>query len=127
MNVTDFLLARLDGDALAAHPHSARPYGTHWSASDYDVEDQAGHPVARSDFAPHIARHDPDRVLRQVEKLRRVVEEHLPDMELHHHTPQDCPICYYAGTAREAFPCPTIRALAAIWSDHPDYDPDWRI
>ena len=23
------------------------------------------------------------------------------------------------------WPCPTLRALAAVYSDHPDYDPGW--
>ena len=24
------------------------------------------------------------------------------------------------------YPCLTLRALAAVYSDHPDYDPAWR-
>ena len=25
-----------------------------------------------------------------------------------------------------AWPCATVRIVAAIWDDHPDYDQDWK-
>lgn len=49
----------------------------------------------------HIARHDPARVLREVEAKRQILD--LPS-----HT------------------CVTVaRRLALVWSDHPDYRPEW--
>lgn len=27
----------------------------------------------------------------------------------------------------DMFPCETIRALASVWSDHPDYNPEWKV
>ena len=30
-----------------------------------------------------------------------------------------------AGTA-ESWPCPTVRHIAATWSDHPDYQNRWK-
>lgn len=30
------------------------------------------------------------------------------------------------GYKVSSWPCPTVRHLAAIWCDHPDYDPAWR-
>jgi hypothetical protein len=54
--------------------------------------------------APHVALHDPARTLRDVEAKRRMLEEldlSYPDEEH------------------------MIRLLAAVYSDHPDYDPEW--
>lgn len=48
------------------------------------------------DAGPHIARHDPARVLRQCDALEAAVEAASPA---------------------------AIRAVASIWSDHPDYRP----
>lgn len=30
------------------------------------------------------------------------------------------------GGEREEFPCPTLKALAAVYSDHPDYLQEWK-
>lgn len=45
--------------------------------------------------------------------------------------PDHAPYCASCGSGEPYeypadWPCPTILALAAIWSDHPDYDPVWR-
>jgi hypothetical protein len=49
----------------------------------------------------HIARHDPARVLRQCAALRLALE-------------------FWRGLTR-------LRTIAAIWSDHPDYRPEWKL
>jgi Family of unknown function (DUF6221) len=83
----------------------------------------------------HIARHDPARVLREVDAKRKILAEHgdtvgsvwIPG---HGHDNKFCMRCvdsdrdgdYYA---EEPGPCLTLRTLAAVWSGHPDYDPDW--
>lgn len=55
--------------------------------------------------ADHIARHDPARVLRQCAAFRVALEWYRDDD--------------YVVMA------PTIKAIAAIWSDHPDYQQEW--
>jgi hypothetical protein len=61
------------------------------------------------------------RVLAQCKAMRQIVD-------LHHEYIGVCGHCVdIAGKhQREAWPCETVRTLAAIWSDHPDYDDTWR-
>jgi hypothetical protein len=35
-----------------------------------------------------------------------------------------CRVCAI-GARQVVAPCPTLRALAAVYADHPDYDPAW--
>lgn len=70
----------------------------------------------RTAEAAHIARHDPARVLREVEAKRAIVEmceshanAQFPDFE-----------GGYASAAEDA-----LTHLALVWSDHPDYRPAW--
>ena len=72
---------------------------------------------SRDQLAAHIARHDPARVLREVEAGRRILERH-----------RDCVqygggICEHAGAVDP--PCPDLRDLLCRWADHPDYLPGW--
>ncbi len=80
--------------------------------------------------AVHIARHDPARILRQVEALRAILNRHEP-------RPlgrwQVCTACCTAERfefsgyelSHVAWPCPDVGVLASIWRDHPDYDEAW--
>lgn len=80
--------------------------------------------------AVHMTRHDPARVLREVEAKRRMLDEHTParppgrpNMERH------CLSCTTAQTWDEASgesTCLTLRLLALPYADHPDYRNDWR-
>ncbi|MEU6597886.1 DUF6221 family protein [Streptomyces flaveolus] len=80
--------------------------------------------------AGHIVRHDPARVLREIEAKRRLLDEHKPDrpkgrpnMERH------CLTCTTAQawdeTASESN-CLTLRLLALPYEDRPGYREDWR-
>lgn len=64
----------------------------------------------------HIARHDPARVLRQCAALRRIVNDARD-------------IGFQAGdpTAGDAYALPFLIAIAAIWSDHPHFRPEWAV
>lgn len=68
--------------------------------------------------AEHIARHDPARVLREVEAKRRA-------MGRHHDFQGRC-----AGCGNDLIhpitDCPELRDLAAAYADHPDYRAEWR-
>lgn len=61
----------------------------------------------KSGPAGHIARHDPARVLREVEAKRRILALHEELNEPH---------LYEA-----------VQHLAAVWSDHPGYRPEWAV
>jgi hypothetical protein len=78
-----------------------------------------------SSVAVHIARHDPARVLREVEAKRRVLARHhrVPDevairLDLEN-VPDLCNGCY------QTWSCDDVRLLALPYSDHPSYRPEW--
>ena len=80
-------------------------------------------------IAGHIARHDPARVLREVEAKRQIVDEHWPELG-------NCPRCVKEPPERDdeggrlfvatAHPCATLRLLALPFSDHPDHQQEWK-
>lgn len=134
MNIVEFLRARLDEDEAVARSASPAPwsypgidsvaggmlYDTTRTIAAVVYEQPGDHDgsIVRHLLVPeadangaHIARHDPARVLREVEAKRRIVERHT-----------GCDDVSYGDAAT----CPDIRALAAVYAEHPDYDPEWR-
>lgn len=152
-----FIEARLADDERIAN--EATMAGQIWSQADPErypghIEDSAGVVVydegaPTGDQAAHIARHDPLRVLREVEAKRAILAEHEPAWQAVE-WPHDqngkgdapvCPRCQNAehdtpedpGVLPEGFvtsyvlaPCPTLLAILSVWSDHPDYDQGWK-
>ncbi|WP_327003221.1 DUF6221 family protein [Dactylosporangium sp. NBC_01737] len=117
-----------------------------WQAHDEGGEPVAVVPGSRNQHT-HIARHDPARVLREVEAKRRRLERHKPgyssgQLEYGKHyevyrredgkaievlvqddEPREPNWC---RTCNEPTPCRELRNEATVWSDHPDY-PEWAI
>lgn len=143
-----FLRARLDEDeqiAQDADEQSAWRAGTD-VGDEYNVAvvtTQTGQPVARCGVeylengegrAEHIARHDPVRVLAEVEAKRRIIELH--ELVFVGHTnhrgepvsdPYGCRICDdWDGMILPGGPCSTLLLLALPWRDHPDFRSAWR-
>lgn len=76
-----------------------------------------------SSAAGHIARHDPARVLRDVEATRAVLrmrEAMALGLEA-----ADGTLLAGAARARLGAYDNVLRAFATAWRDHPDYDPTW--
>lgn len=103
-----FLNARLDEDEAAA-----------WAVHDVNKCDAL---LYEEDMAD-AARRDPDcdcgqpaRVLREVEAKRAIVKLHAAEPGQH---PDFC------GHDLHELPCLTLRLLAAVWNDHPDYRQEW--
>jgi hypothetical protein len=59
-----------------------------------------------------LLHHTAMRMLREVEAGRKILALHTLAGR-------------YWCSCDEPQPCTTVRQLAAIWSDHPDYDPAW--
>jgi Family of unknown function (DUF6221) len=140
-----FLTARLDEDeamAAATPGIGFQAQGLAWHEVDPDrqagrIEDDCGYVVVYDEGAPtadqaaHIARHDPARVLREVAFKRTILAGHYPGATWAHDAPEGLKIC--AGEEGDGdtwqmatrWPCPEIRALAAVWSDHPEWRPEW--
>jgi len=113
-----FLAARLDEDEAAANEiHRPRDCGSVDRDGEFDPD-----PIWCScDY--------PARVLREVEAKRAILDRHAP-----HETAFDGPACDWCSEdvddrpqlAKERWPCPDVLSLAAVYSDHPDYRPEWR-
>ena len=151
MDIVEFLRARLDEDeavarecVIPAHegPNAYKPHPelAEWFYDGDEVEyvqtpEMRAHkypdrycvtvdsegltPSVEGDIATHIARHDPARVLREVEAKRRVVDEH-GGRPPYHIDPCDAHDANF-----ETIPCDTLLALASVYAEHPDFDPDW--
>lgn len=96
-------------------------------ATGYDASNVI---VKRAD-ANHIARHDPARVLAEVEAKRRIIELHRATDGL------DCASCANWGDvthdrdygemgSHEWYPCSTLRFLTLPYAGYPDYQDAWR-
>ncbi len=135
-DLAEFLAARLDEEEAAAREAAdgdsgAWFMGNKWNIyrtedearSDEDYQGDEHKLVAYGNVKPqsaHIARHHPARVLREVAAMRAIIGD------------EDDGLALYAVHERGVWPEELTRAadqilrlLAAIWSDHPDYRPEW--
>lgn len=74
---------------------------------------------------------NPARVLREAEAKRAILDEHSPAYPVTFPEPSGQPACGVCHTGGwdwdpERWPCPTVRALAAVYSGHPDYRAEWK-
>ena len=119
MTLAEFLAARLDEDAATARAAGSCDY--------YDDVDEC---VPLADERNHMLRQSPARVLREVAAKRAILAmiwqyEAVTDGEW-----GDC----HSAEQIAAGKCPDVdpdevdgvRILAAVYSDHPDYQPEWK-
>jgi Family of unknown function (DUF6221) len=127
MDLTAFLRKMLDEDATAAQ--AACLFGTgNWTQADpvrYPglIDSDTGTVVydegsPTSDQAAHIARCNPERVLREVAAKRRILADY--EMWRAHADSEPRGVQSVSGAAAGAL-LPAVRHLAAAYSDHPDY------
>jgi hypothetical protein len=88
---------------------------------------------------PHVARHDPARVLAECAAKRAIVERHHPDRQLENwywsqRSCEDCGARWHKWLNNDVPTdigpeqgCPTLRILASVHKDHPDYNPEWAL
>lgn len=115
MDLIEFLRARLDEDERAALGAKGDTPGIWETKSDpatwivlYDASGKLTMGQER-----HIARHDPARVLREVEAHRRIVDEYEASV-------RRVGVCM-SGSLRRV-----VMALATVYDDHADYCEEWR-
>jgi hypothetical protein len=129
-----FLRARLAEDEQVARAADSGPWRVDDPAYPTAIYNRDGHPIISGSqwggeasifddpAAPaHIARHDPARVLAEVEAKRRIVHIHS---EYDHGCPEHDGCDGF--TFLSAGPCFTLRLLALPWAGHPDYREEWR-
>lgn len=141
-DVVAFLRDRLDEDEALAREACDRESGEWFMGDKWNVYQQKevtpyeysdteelvvyGNMKAQSE---HIARHHPARVLREVKAKRAIVALHAA-MEIECSDVAGDP---WAGTVCSAceggedWPCTTLRHVAAVYADRPDYDPAWSV
>lgn len=122
MTLTEFLLARIAEDETGARKafdfhgdknHGSRHYG---AGFDYDC-------LECTMDAPFR----PSRVLAECKAKRQIVEQHLwlyNDLN----AGPTCFTCWHRNGLEGpgVWPCPTLRALAAVYADHDGYQEEWR-
>jgi hypothetical protein len=144
-SLRDFIAARLDEDFdVATAAGSGRwVHEGHGRVGDDSADDYNDYVIVYDEGAPteaqadHIARHDPARVLREVAAKRRVLARHCTpeadDYRAKYGGELGCVGCgdWESGSADIVWNveyienCPELRDLAAPFSDHPDFDPNW--
>lgn len=130
MTIEEFIAARLDEDeaAACAATRSASGADWHYGSAEYAQPgqgwvhnaggvvltfDREGEGAVAEPVGIHIARHDPARVLRQVAALRRLVALHRRRIE------------QGWGYHSDEIVSADLGPVAAIWSGHPDFQPEW--
>ncbi len=107
MDLVTFLRARLDEDETV----SRAALGPTVLIADDKLR-------PAPDQATHVRRHDPARVLREVEAKRRIVDRYA-DVQDGWVAMDECPDCLFPGARW------LLQTLALSYSDHPDYRPEW--
>jgi hypothetical protein len=116
----------VDQHAEAARHWHARRWLYQSKVSAAGEKDWQGGPPEVTDsvwteVGEHIARHDPARVLREVDSLRKIVDDLAAVIA------DDEGMGYYSdGHSGLATAKRTLRLLAAIFSDRPGYREEWR-
>lgn len=116
MCLTEFILARIAEDEEFANAASL----SWWSEDDllaaYDALSEDSHRMADARLA---ARHDPARVLAECEAKRRIVDNYST-LRAAEQAGESV-----AGVATVALHR-SLRYLASVFADHPDYREEWK-
>lgn len=144
-DLADFLRARLDEDEQAAQLMNQH-YPAPWEVADRgwmahvtadapgfrvvtQLEQGNGAPEGTDDLwlgevIGHVARHDPARVLAEIEAKRGILAMYDSLTETIH--PPTSGISLQAARTQQLAIMKTLKLLAAPYSDHPEYQETWR-
>jgi len=116
-DIVEFIKARVDEDERAAQACLSRD----WTVRNGTLHDDQ--PFDSGDLGierlRHIARHDPARVLREVEAKRRLLAKHA-------HVVDGTQSSWTWFEGSESASREVAQLLALPFSDHPDYQEAWR-
>jgi len=150
VTIVEFLTARLDEDEAVAREAAADSFGgpgePKWKAYRVDQEGMsiwsADTKLAAYEYevpvTRHVSRFDPARVLADITAKRAIVAIHQPEQgpDTWYWLQRRCKGC--GSTWHKWLPdrppteigpergCPTLRALASVYADHPDYREEWK-
>lgn len=118
MTLTEFLLARIAEDEAVAIATRDGHDPLTWEYAGTGAWGMAGPVDGPSGYEAIVV--DPARVLAECKAKRRIVAQHKPwsddDSTLH--------LCH--DSLADDTDCVELRALAAVYADHPDYREEWR-
>jgi hypothetical protein len=142
-DIVEFLKARLAEDEAAAQRAGAwHPDWTYdretfsVNSGTWSVAARRANDVPLCDVdGEHVARHDPARVLRDIAAKRAIIDLHRSVPLVDGAEGTTCAECgptaddhaVWAFPGEDWTPCRTLKILAAIWAEHPDYDPSWTV
>jgi hypothetical protein len=113
MRLVDFLTARLDEDEAVAERLRSSSVGDPWGWQPNRLETCE---KRRVDYPPA-------RVLADVKAKRAIVDRHSEVYYGAHEGVGSVTMCRECRDQRG--PCWTLRNLASVYADHPDYDATW--
>ncbi len=117
-DLADFLLARIAEDEAVARTAADTEGASRWATlppgETPDIDANMG-------TLPHITRHDPARVLAECEAKRAIIAAYREGLWVDPGNRQECAAAVSAEPAASM-----MRALAAVYADHPDYRDEWR-
>lgn len=119
-DLVQFLRDRLDEDDHGART-AAELQEAEWRCPSTGVVDFGSDLLATGDrdVAYHIVRHDPARVLAEVEAKRQLVDKYVEVAD------NDVNEVEYANGWANALG-EAVRLLALPYADHPEFKPEWR-
>ena len=82
--------------------------------------------VERDEDRAHIVRHDPARVLRDIEARRRIMTLHTAATGHGCSTTDETGYNLNYDEVSYNDACTTLRLLASVYADHPSYRAEWR-
>lgn len=145
MGIIEFLTARLD------EAEERATYAQTVISGSWDGWEPIAHQLAADcDTVPNVGRldqhlhhnADPARVLAEVKAKRAIIAMHeqaekwtwdprpagTPVREPRREPAGHCGTCQIEdGVIHGKWPCDTLKHLAAVYADHPDFDPAWRV
>lgn len=130
MTIAEFLEARIAEDEAAAVAASVSMHGTlHDSQSDWACYVMGAERDSTQWQDEHIMTWWPQRVLAECMAKRAIIGRHEAKRDFVYEAGEFalCSMCTETGPNAQGWPCGTIRALAAVYSDHPDYNKDWAL
>lgn len=127
-NLVQFVRDRLDEDAVLAVSVKRDLKLSPSNPIEFILACQDFSNAATQAAERHIARHDPARVLAEVEAKRYLLDEHQDVNDGFCGTCVDGQWGYptHGGSSPQRYPCRTLRFLALPHADHPAYREEWR-
>lgn len=115
MTITEFLLARITEDEVKATLRTVHAEDCGW------IPNEAGYSYPCNCGVP-------ERMAAECAAKRAIIGLHGRNADIYGEAMGDtCTMCTETGPDAQGWPCDTLRALAAVYAGHPDYQQEWGV